>query len=104
MPTCEYLVEIEDQPDGPDAALRERFSRCAARRLAKIEAASGAYPTPGSTFDILDGFEGKFVWEMTPEELEATPPTAVYLEVVVVEPAARPPAAGPVRVVARVQA
>jgi len=38
---------------------------------------------------------------MTPDELSATPPTAVYLEVISVEPEQRP-AAGRVRVSVRV--
>jgi hypothetical protein len=103
MATCEYEVEVQEQPGGPDARLRERFRRCAERRLAKLEALKGHYPQPGGRFDILDAFEGKFVWEMTPEELGATPPTAVYLEVVSVEPVQRP-ASGRVRVVVRVEA
>jgi hypothetical protein len=41
------------------------------------------------------------VWEMTDEQLEATPPTQVDLEVVSVEPEADA-GEGPVRVTARV--
>ena len=61
-----------------------------------------AMETLGGTFDILDAFEGKFVWEMTPEDLETTPPTSLILEIVSVDPPTRPES-GRVRVVARVQ-
>jgi len=44
MATCEYEVEVDEQPGGPDARLRERFFRCAERRLAKLEAQKNHYP------------------------------------------------------------
>lgn len=82
----EFTVEFEEQQDGPGPELRARWVICAGRRLGKLEATGRAYPQPGDVFDILDAFEGPFVWEMTPEQLEATPPTQVDLEVVGVEP------------------
>jgi hypothetical protein len=98
----DYTVEVLDEDGGPDPALRERFAACAARRLARLEANEGHYPTVGGSFDILDGFEGPFVWEMTPEELEANPPSSVLLEVVTVDPAEPPADGGPVQVGVRV--
>ena len=95
-----YRVEIEPIEDGPEPALLERFVTCANRRLAKLEPTEG-YPVAGGSFDILDAFEGKFVWEMSEAEFEATPPTRVDFEIVSVDPV-EPPAEGDVvTVVAR---
>ena len=96
-----YEVEFEQQDGGPEPELLKRFVLCAARRLGKIEADAG-YPHAGQSFDILDSFEGKYVWEMSPEEFEATPPTQVDLEVVSVDPVEAPAAGATVKVVARV--
>ena len=96
-----YEVELEQQEGGPEPELQQRFVLCAARRLGKIEADAG-YPHAGQSFDILDAFEGKYVWEMSPEEFEATPPTQVDLEVVSVDPVEAPAAGATVKVVARV--
>lgn len=96
-----YEVEIEDTEGGPEPTLRERFAVCAARRLQKMQKDAG-YPQAGQPFDILDAFEGKFVWEMTPEEFEATPPSRVDLEVVSVDPVEAPADGAMVKVVARV--
>ncbi len=95
-----YTVEIEPIPDGPEPELIERFVVCAARRLGKLEATEG-YPVAGGSFDILDAFEGKYVWEMTPEEFEATPPTQVDFEIVSVDPVEPPTDGRTVTVVAR---
>lgn len=96
-----FQVEVAEQEGGPEPELRERFSVCASRRLGKLEATGRPYPKPGDTFDILDAFGGPYVWEMTDEQLAATPPTQVDLEVVSVEPEADA-GDGPVRVTARV--
>ena len=102
--TSRFTVDVHEQPDGPEPELRARFRVCAERRLMKLEAQGRAYPAAGDVFDILDAFAGPFVWEMTPEELEATPPVSVELEVIAVDPPSpvEPPA--PVRVTVRVVA
>ncbi len=97
----EFTVEFEEQDGGPEPALRERFGVAASRRLGLLEGEGRAYPKAGEEFDILDAFEGPFVWEMTDEQLEATPPTLIGVEVVSVDPEADA-GSGPVRVVARV--
>ena len=95
-----YEVQIEPTADGPEPELLERFVVCATRRLAKLEPTEG-YPVAGRGFDIMDAFEGPYIWQMTDAELEATPPTRVDLEVVSVDPV-EPPADGrTVTVVAR---
>jgi hypothetical protein len=95
----EFEVTLEEQEDGPDEKLRARFAVCASRRLAKQ--AAEAYPKSGSQFDILDAFEGKFVWEMSQAEMEQNPPSSVEMEIVSIEPASAP-TSGKVRVLARV--
>ena len=97
----EFTVEFEEQDGGPEPQLRERLGVVAAHRLAKLEAAGGAYPAAGDAFDVLDAFEGPYVWEMTDEQLEATPPTQIDLEVVSVDPV-QDAGSGPVAIVARV--
>lgn len=97
----EFTVEFEEQDGGPEPALRERFGVAASRRLGLLEGTGRPYPKPGDSFDILDAFEGPYVWEMTDAQLEATPPTMVDVEVVSVDPAGDA-GDGPVRVVARV--
>jgi hypothetical protein len=99
-----FEVEVAEQPDGPDAELRARFRVCAERRLTKLEAQGRAYPAVGDVFDILDAFEGPYVWEMTPEELAARPPVGVELEVTAVDPIEPVAEPAPVRVVVRVVA
>jgi len=96
-----FEVEFEEQEGGPEPELRERFSVAASRRLGKLEETGRPYPKPGDMFDILDAFEGPYVWEMTDEQLEATPPTQVDIEVVSVDPP-EDQGDGPVRVTARV--
>jgi hypothetical protein len=93
-----YEVELEPQEGGPEPELRERLAVVAAHRLPKLE----DYPSAGLAFDALDTFEGKYVWEMTPEEFEATPPTQVDFEVVSVDPVEAPADGAAVKVVARV--
>ncbi len=103
LDTNEYLVEMEDQgPEGPAAPLRERFATCARFRLRQLERRAGHYPRAGGALDIMDGFEGKFVWEATNAELEAHPMSIIDLEVVSVDPPFRPDTHTTVRVVARV--
>jgi hypothetical protein len=97
----EFTVEFEEQDGGPEPELRERFAVAASRRLGKLEGQGRPYPAAGDTFDILDAFSGPFVWEMTDEQLEATPPSSVDLEVVSVDPPADA-GSGPVHVVARI--
>jgi len=103
LDTNEYVVELEDQgPGGPDASLRERFATCAGFRLRQLERRAGHYPRAGGALDIMDGFEGKFVWEASDEELAESPMSIIDLEVVSVEPPFRPDMRTTVRVVARV--
>jgi len=96
----EFTVEFEEQDDGPEPGLRDRFGVVASRRLGALEKDGHAYPRPGDSFDFMDAFDGPYIWEMTDQQLEETPPTLIGAEVVSVDPAE--PADGPVRVVARV--
>ena len=98
----EFTVEFEAQDGGPKPELRERFGVVASRRLTARAKEGGAYPAAGDGFDFLDAFEGPYVWEMTPEQFEATPPSSVNASVVSVDPAADA-GDGPVRVIARVE-
>jgi hypothetical protein len=68
-----YQVDILQDPEDLPPEHRARFITCLERRFAKLEGSFQA----GGTIDILDAFEGPFVWEMTPEQLEATPPVGV---------------------------
>ena len=95
-----FTVEFEDQDDGPDTALRERFGIVASRRLRVLEEDGRPYPRAGDDVDFMDAFEGPYIWDMTDAQLEATPPSLIGAEVVSVDPPE--PADGPVRVVARV--
>ena len=97
----EFTVEFEEQDDGPEPALRERFAVAAARRFGVLEGEGNPYPKAGDGFDFMDAFEGPFVWEMTDEQFEATPPTLIGCEVVSVDPVEAAPD-GPVTVTARV--
>jgi hypothetical protein len=97
----EFTVVFEEQDGGPEPALRERFSVIASRRLGKLEAEGRSYPAAGEEFDIMDAFEGPYIWEMTDAQLEATPPTLIGVEIVSVDPV-QDAGSGPVRVVARV--
>jgi hypothetical protein len=97
----DYIVEVLSEEGGPEPELRERFATIIARRLQKLEEQQGTYPKAGDSFDFLDAFEGKFVWEMTDAEFEATPPTSVDFEVVEVAPA-EPAGSGPVTIKARI--
>jgi hypothetical protein len=81
-----FEVTVEEHADGPGPELRARFAACAARRLRNLENEDGTYPRPGFGFNILDGFEGKFVWEMTDDEVADAPLTFVDLEVTAVDP------------------
>ena len=81
-----YVVEIVADPEVPEEH-RARFKVCLERRLAKL-AERGKVPEAGQTADILDNFAGKYVWEMTPAELEQTPPSSVELEIRSLEPLA----------------
>lgn len=101
MSAHEFIVTFEEQDGGPEPELRERFGVVASRRLNALEGEGRAYPVAGDAFDFMDAFEGPYIWEMTDEQFEATPPTAVEAEVVSVDPAS-PSADGPVQVVARV--
>lgn len=97
----QFTVEFEEQEDGPEPALRERFAVAAAHRMAILEEDGNAYPKAGDDFDFMDAFEGPFVWEMTDEQFEATPPSLIGCEIVSVDPT-EPAADGPVKVIARV--
>lgn len=97
----EFTVEFPEQEGGPEPALRERFGVCASRRLGLLEADGRPYPKAGEAFDVMDAFEGPYVWEMTDAQLEATPPSLIDVEVVSVEPEVDA-GSGPVRIVARV--
>ncbi|MBX3287559.1 MAG: hypothetical protein KF703_19590 [Actinobacteria bacterium] len=96
-----FEVTVEAMEEGPEEALRDRWATCAARRLSRLEEADGAYPEAGGWFDILDTFEGPFLWELSDAELEANPPSSVEFEVVSVDPP-EPPGEGVVRVTVRV--
>jgi hypothetical protein len=97
----QFTVEFEEQDGGPEPALRERFAVVAARRFGVLEGDGQAYPAAGDSFDFLDAFEGPYVWEMTDQQFEETPPAAVEAEVVSVDPVSAS-GSGPVHVVARV--
>ena len=97
-----YEVQILAEDDEPPAALRERFRVCLERRLARLETQGGPYPQVDEVVDILDAFEGPYVWEMTPEELEARPPVSVELLIVEVEPTEPPAEPATVKVTVRV--
>ncbi len=97
-----YHVTIPEEPGGPDEALRRRFEAIAAFRLQSLDRRTGHYPVPGGAFDMLDCLEGKFLWEMTDEELEARPPSRIDFEVLSVEPLERPKVPSDVRVTVRV--
>ncbi len=101
MSAYEYTVEVLAEDGGPEPELRERFATIIARRFQKLEEQQGTYPKAGDAFDFLDAFEGKFVWEMTDAEFEATPPTQVDFEVVEVAPV-EPAGSGPVAVKVRI--
>jgi hypothetical protein len=74
--------EVEVLPDPPDmpAEHRARFKICLERRLGKLED-KGKAAKQGDSVDILDNFSGKYVWEMSAEELEKTPPSSVELTI-----------------------
>lgn len=97
-----YVVTVEGDWSGPDAHLRERFATIAAFRLASLDRRLDHYPVAGGAFDMLDNLEGKYLWERTDAEMEASPPTRIDFEVVSVDPVARPAAPGVVRVTVRV--
>ena len=96
-----YEVEVVEEEEGPDAAMRERLATVAAYRLGRLDARDGYYPSVGEPFDMLDNLDGPFFWERTEEQLADDPPTQVDFEVVAVDPAERPDA-GVVRVTVRV--
>jgi len=81
-----YTVDVLPEPEELPAEHRERFRVCLERRLGKLTTA-GKPPVVGGAVDILDAFDGPYVWEMTPEQLEATPPTQIWFTVVSMEPA-----------------
>lgn len=101
MSAYEYTVDVAAEDGGPEPELRERFATVIAYRLGQLEDQGGAYPKAGDAFDFMDAFEGKFVWEMTDAEFEATPPTLVDVEVVAVDPV-EPAGSGPVAVSVRI--
>jgi hypothetical protein len=101
MSAYDYTVDVLAEDGGPEPELRERFATIIAYRLAQLEEQDGTYPKAGDSFDFLDAFEGKFVWEMTDAEFEATPPTRVDFDVLGVEPA-EPADSGPVAVTVRI--
>jgi hypothetical protein len=101
MPGYEYTVDVSPEEGGPEPELRERFATIIARRLQKLGEQQGTYPKAGDAFDFMDAFEGKFIWEMSDAELEATPPTQVGFEVVAVDPV-EPAGSGPVSVTVRI--
>lgn len=98
MATHTYEVTVEAGEDGPPPELVERWAKVATYRLEVLEEREGHYPAVGGSFDMLDNLEGKFFWEMTDEELEANPPTAVYFDIVSVDPAEPPTDDAPVKV------
>lgn len=101
MSAHEYTVELPPEDGGPEPELRERFATVIAYRLGQLEEQKGVYPKAGDAFDFMDAFEGKFIWEMTDDDLEATPPSLVDFEVVEVDPV-EPAGSGKVAVTARI--
>jgi hypothetical protein len=97
-----YRVTVMEEEGGPEPALRERLATVAAFRLGRLDEKQGHYPVVDGWFDMLDGFEGKFLWEMTDEELEASPPSRIDFEVVAVDPPERPAVPSEIRVTVRV--
>jgi len=91
-----YQVDVLQEPDELPPEHRARFVTCLERRFAKLEAA-GTSLAQGDSIDILDAFEGPFVWEMSAEQLEATPPVGVEFTIVSLSP----PTDGIVRAVVR---
>lgn len=102
MPENTYVVTVEPGPDGPEPALLERLALIAAYRLEGLEDRDGHYPVAGGTFDMLDNLTGRFLWEMSDEELATNPPTRVDFEIVEVDPVERPQQNSQVRVRVRV--
>ena len=98
----QYIVEMLEQPGGPDAALRARLAVVLAFRLTRLEVNEGHYPKAGGEVDMLDNFNGPYLWEMSDADLEANPPSRVDFEIVDVDPAEPPAAPGTVKVSARV--
>lgn len=101
MSAYEYTVDVLAEDGGPEPELRERFATVISHRLAKLEDQKSVYPKAGDAFDFMDTFEGPFIWEMTDDDLEATPPTLVDFEVVAVDPV-EPAGSGPVAVTVRI--
>lgn len=101
MSAYEYTVDVLDEDGGPEPELRERFATVIAYRLGQLEDQRGVYPKAGDAFDFMDAFEGPFIWEMTDDDLEATPPSLVDFEVVEVAPV-EPAGTGPVAVTVRI--
>lgn len=78
----EYTTEIIEEAGGPDEQLRVRLATVAAYRLTRIIEKDAFVVEPGAQFDMLDNFEGPFLWEMSDEDLERNPPTSVAFGVV----------------------
>lgn len=97
-----YQVIVVETTNGPDAAMRERLAQCAAFRLSRLEQRQGHYPRRGGEFDMLDHFEGRFLWERSDEELVDEPPSRVDYEVVAVDPEQPPATPGLVKVMVRI--
>lgn len=97
-----YQVTVVETDAGPDPAMRERLARCAAFRLGSLERRTGHYPQVGGEFDMLDHFEGRFLWERSDEEMVDDPPSRVDYEVLAVDPLAPPTAPGVVKVQVRI--
>jgi hypothetical protein len=101
MSAYEYTVDVLAEDGGPEPELRERFATIIAHRFTQLEDQKGVYPTAGEAHDFMDAFEGKFVWEMSDAEFEATPPTLVDFEILEVDPV-EPTGSGPVAVAVRI--
>lgn len=97
-----YEVTVAETPDGPDAAMRQRLATCAAFRLGSLERRTGHYPQAGGAFDMLDNFNGPFLWERSDEQIADDPPSRVDYEVVSVDPPSTPSSPRAVRVTVRV--
>lgn len=98
----DYIVTVESGPEGPDAKLAERFAVIAAFRLRSLDRRLGHYPEASAWFDMLDGLEGKYLWEMSDAEVAENPPTRIDFEVLSVDPVVPPTEPGVVRVTVRV--
>jgi hypothetical protein len=88
------------QPRRREARRRSRHAYTL--HVTDLERRTGHYPQVGGEFDMLDHFEGRFLWERSDEEMVDDPPSRVDYEVLAVDPLAPPTAPGVVKVQVRI--